>query len=82
MAVMVNSGHLGRRTMNGPLERRRAWNWWYVLFLVQFVAVLWPSFYNSSEPSLAGIPFFYWYQLIWVVISAVLTAVIYFATER
>jgi Protein of unknown function (DUF3311) len=68
--------------MNGPLERRRAWNWWYVLFLVQFVAVLWPSFYNSSEPSFAGIPFFYWYQLIWVVISAVLTAIIYFATER
>jgi hypothetical protein len=68
--------------MNNRLERRRAWNWWYVLFLVQFVAVLWPSFYNSYQPSFAGIPFFYWYQLIWVVISAGLTAIIYFATER
>jgi hypothetical protein len=29
-----------------------------------------------------GIPFFYWYQLLWVLISAVLTAVIYLATEK
>jgi hypothetical protein len=28
----------------------------------------------------AGIPFFYWYQLLWVVIGALLTAVVYFAT--
>jgi len=72
----------GEANMNGPLERRRAWSWWYALFLVQFVAVLWPSLYNSSEPSFFGVPFFYWYQLIWVVVAAVLTAIIYFATER
>ena len=57
------------------------WNWWYLLFLVQFVAVLWPPFYNSVEPRWIGIPFFYWYQMLWVVISALVTAVIYFATD-
>ena len=51
------------------------------LFVVQFVAVLWPPFYNSIEPSWMGIPYFYWYQMLWVLISAVFTAVVYFATR-
>ncbi len=29
-----------------------------------------------------GIPFFYWYQLLWVLIGAALTAFVYFMTER
>jgi hypothetical protein len=29
-----------------------------------------------------GIPFFYWYQLLWVLIGAALTAFVYFITER
>ena len=49
--------------------------------IIQFVAVLWPPFYNAAEPAWAGIPFFYWYQMLWVVIAAVLTAIVYFATE-
>jgi hypothetical protein len=60
---------------------RSGWSWWYLLFVIQFVAVLWPPFYNSVEPSWAGIPFFYWYQLLWVIIGAILTAVVYFMTE-
>jgi hypothetical protein len=58
------------------------WSWWYLLFLVQFVAVLWPPFYNKAEPSWIGIPFFYWYQLLWVLIGAVFTASVYFATAH
>jgi hypothetical protein len=27
------------------------------------------------------LPFFYWYQLLWIIIGAVLTAIVYFATE-
>jgi hypothetical protein len=61
--------------------RRDEWSWWYLLFIVQFIAVLWPPFYNKAEPTLGGMPFFYWYQLLWVVIGAVLTAIVYFATE-
>ncbi|MGA8706946.1 MAG: DUF3311 domain-containing protein [Steroidobacteraceae bacterium] len=56
--------------------------WWYLLFLLQFIAVLWPPFYNRVEPTLLGLPFFYWYQLAWVFISALMTAVIYFATAK
>jgi Protein of unknown function (DUF3311) len=62
-------------------ERRSGWSWWYLLFLIQFVAVLWPPFYNRVDPSWIGLPFFYWYQLLWVIIGAVLTAIVYFATD-
>jgi len=75
-----------RREMDRPdTNRRRAhsgWSWWYLLFVIQFIAVLWPPFYNSVEPSWAGVPFFYWYQLLWVIIGAILTAIVYFATEE
>ncbi len=55
--------------------------WWYLLLAVQFVAVLWVPFYNSVEPRWGGVPFFYWYQLLWILIGAALTAVVYFATD-
>ena len=67
--------------MNDAQELRRGWSWWYLLFLIQFVLVLWPPFYNLAEPSWIGIPFFYWYQLACVLVGAVLTAIVYFATE-
>jgi hypothetical protein len=67
--------------MNGVPRKRGGWSWWYLLFVVQFVVALWPPFYNKAEPYLAGIPFFYWFQLLWVLICAVLTAVVYFATD-
>jgi hypothetical protein len=62
-------------------ERRSGWSWWYLLFAIQFIAVLWPPLYNRVDPSWAGIPFFHWYQLLWVIIGAVLTAIVYFATK-
>ena len=70
--------------MNGGSGRERAdgWSWWYLLFIIQFVAVIWPAFYNKLEPTFIGIPFFYWYQLLCVIIGAVLTAIVYFATAH
>jgi Protein of unknown function (DUF3311) len=63
-------------------ERRPIWSWWYLLFLAQLVAVLWPPFYNSVEPRFIGIPFFYWYQLLWVIVGAILTVIVYFITDH
>ena len=67
--------------MNQQTEKRSGWSWWYLLFLIQFILLLWVPFYNSVEPSWAGVPFFYWYQMLWVIISAVLIAIVYFATD-
>ena len=53
-----------------------------MLLLVPFVAILWVPLYASGEPVLFGFPYFYWYQFLWVLISAVLTAVVYAATRE
>ena len=55
---------------------------WYLLLLPPYLAMLWVSSYNTAEPEWAGIPFFYWYQLLWILIASVLTAIVYFATKR
>jgi hypothetical protein len=62
-------------------NRERAWSPWYLLLLIQFIPALAVPFYNRAEPIVAGIPFFYWFQLALVLVSAVVTAVVYFATE-
>ncbi len=53
-----------------------------VLLLLPFVGLLWVPFYNSTEPSLFGFPFFYWYQLAWVPISSLLTFIVWRSTRR
>jgi hypothetical protein len=60
----------------------RSSRWWYLLLLIPCIATLWVPFYASADPVLLGIPFFYWYQFLWVLISAVITAVVYFATRE
>ena len=55
---------------------------WYLLLLLPFIAMFWVSSYNRIEPEWGGIPFFYWYQLLWIGIGAGLTLIVYFATHR
>lgn len=47
-----------------------------------FVAMLWVGSYAKTDPTLIGIPFFYWYQMAWVPISTVLTCVAYKLWQR
>jgi hypothetical protein len=54
---------------------------WHLLLVVPFIATLWVPFYNSLEPRVFGIPYFYVYQFAWIGISVVLTVVVYFATK-
>lgn len=68
--------------MDSVQKRHDGWSWWYLLFIIQFVAALWPPFYNRIDPTWIGIPFFYWYQLLLVIVGAVLTAIVYFATNE
>ncbi len=57
---------------------KKGLRWLYVLLIIPFIATLWIPFYAGTEPSLAGIPYFYWYQFLWVIITAILTAIVYF----
>ncbi len=58
------------------------WSWWYLLFILQVAGCLWVPFYNRVEPTFIGMPFFYWYQLGFVILGAVLTGLVYFMTRR
>ncbi|MGK5555800.1 DUF3311 domain-containing protein [Actinomadura kijaniata] len=42
-----------------------------VLLVVPFVVYLAVPSYAKVTPRLAGFPFFYWWQLLWVVLTAV-----------
>jgi Protein of unknown function (DUF3311) len=59
--------------------RSRAWYW---LLLVPLVGTLIPPLYNVEDPTLIGIPFFYWYQLLWVPLSVLVTVMVYRQTRR
>jgi hypothetical protein len=57
-----------------PPRPRYAWYW---LLVIPYFAVMAIPTFNRLEPTLFGIPFFYWYQLLWVVLSSMLIALVY-----
>jgi hypothetical protein len=63
-------------------NRGRSARLWHILLLVPFVGTLWVPFYNAVEPRLGGVPYFYWYQFLWIPIGAGITALVYFATRE
>ncbi|HEY7706846.1 MAG TPA: DUF3311 domain-containing protein [Gaiellaceae bacterium] len=54
---------------------------WNLLLLVPLLAVLFPGFYNSDDPRLFEIPFFYWYQLAAIALGVACTYVVYRMTR-
>jgi hypothetical protein len=51
-----------------------SWNW---LLIIPLIGTLVPPFFNKATPRLGGIPFFYWYQLLWIPIAVTVTLVVY-----
>ena len=43
------------------------------LLLLPYLGLLCVPLYNHRDPELFGFPFFYWYQLLWIVITVALT---------
>ena len=69
---------MARRTESTQAAGR----WWLVLLLIPFIGTLWMPFYAHYNPTLWGLPFFYWYQFLWILISAALTVFVYLVTDR
>lgn len=67
--------------MDAPQTSRSVRRLWWLLLIVPVVGPLWVPYYNKVEPELFGLPFFYWYQFLWVPVSAVVTAFVYFMTR-
>ena len=58
------------------------WHWARLLLIIPFVAMLWVPFYNRTEPTLGGFPFFYWYQLLWILLSGLIIGLVYLLEHR
>jgi hypothetical protein len=58
-----------------PLSRRQ--KRWYWLLAIPWLMIFWVGSYNRVEPMLFEVPFFYWYQLLWVMLSSILIAVVF-----
>ncbi len=54
----------------------------YTGLALPFVAILWVPLYARTEPRLVGLPFFYWFQFAWVVLTAALMATSYRLMRR
>jgi hypothetical protein len=55
---------------------------WYLILVLPFIGTLFPAFYNRAEPSMFGLPFFYWYQGLWVLLTPIVMGIIVFATRE
>ena len=67
--------------MGKPAGKRR-FRFSYLLLLIPYAAMLWVPFYNRSEPEIAGIPFSYWYQLVWIALGAAVLLPAYLSSVR
>ena len=55
-------------------------NPWNLLLLVPFLMLITPLF-NSDQPRLFGMPFFYWIQFAFVPVGVICVAVVYLRTR-
>ncbi|MFP3280402.1 MAG: DUF3311 domain-containing protein [Vulcanisaeta sp.] len=43
-----------------------------VLFTIPWIFYLLLTLYDTAQPELGGVPFFYWFQTLWLVVSSIL----------
>jgi hypothetical protein len=60
-----------------PKTPRSGATYWRLLLLLPIVAVVWLPFYDHVGPTLWGWPFFYWYQMLWVLLTALITGFVF-----
>lgn len=53
-----------------------------ILLLIPCIAIGWVSSYSKVEPRLWGFPFFIWYQLSWVFLTAACTSGAYLCVKK
>ena len=53
-----------------------------VCVIVPFIAVLGVPIFDKDKPEVAGFPFFFWWQLLWVAVTAALMGLAYYVVRR
>jgi hypothetical protein len=61
--------------MNNPQKQKRSR--WTLLLALPYLALCFPQLYARATPTLAGFPFFYWYQLAMVIVTSALLGFVY-----
>jgi len=61
---------------------RRRFRLVHLFLIVPYVAILWVPLFNRIEPSIAGVPFFYWYQMLWIALGALVLLPVFMVEER
>ena len=74
----MSSQRFTRERSGPPGPREARWTW---LLLIPLIGTLIPPIYNSEDPTLIGIPFYYWYQMAWIPISVICTIMVYRRTR-
>jgi Protein of unknown function (DUF3311) len=58
---------------------RSPWNW---LLLLPIVLPLITVIYNRDDPHLLGFPFFFWFQLLFTLLAAAVSGIVFVMTRR
>jgi hypothetical protein len=69
----------GARLENGARVKRAVL---VALLLLPYVGMMWVPSYNRAAPEIAGFPFFYWYQLLWIPFGSLLLLLAYLAQRQ
>jgi len=62
--------------------QKRRFNPWLLLLVLPYAGLCFPGLYARATPALFGVPFFYWYQFAWVILTSALLGIVYRATRR
>lgn len=78
----ASQGERPRPEVWTPAHSRSGRSRWHWLLLIPVVVPLLAPFYNRIEPRLLGLPFFYWWQMAFVLAAMAVIAVVTLATRR
>ena len=62
-----------------PTTDRSPWNW---LLLLPILLPLITVIYNRDNPHLLGFPFFFWFQLLFTLLAAAVSGIVFVLTRR
>jgi Protein of unknown function (DUF3311) len=61
-----------------PQQPAKRYNrWWLLPLVLPYLGLCFPQIYAKPTPTLLGFPFFYWYQLAWVILASAIMALVY-----
>lgn len=61
---------------SSPMRKFSQRRWWHLLLLLPLAGLLYPPFYARMYPTLGGIPFFIWYQFVWIFGGIAITLIV------